>query len=187
MTNTAADCTGQELNLRPLGSWAITACIPLLYLAELPASRVISPRHPIRMRVGVGGRALLRHLASRQSVLSMRLAIARAPIRHSRNGSSVLGSACLLPTPHQHKDFIMPNVAALLQQRLPQTGMLASPQLGTVPPQFGAIPPPIGTIQPQFGMPRQQLTPQQLDMLMKMLGNSQPTPFAPIQTNGIRG
>lgn len=184
MTNTAADCTGQELNLRPLGSWAITACIPLLYLAELPASRVISPRHPIRMRVGVGGRALLRHLASRQSVLSMRLAIARAPIRHSRNGSSVLGSACLLPTPHQHKDFIMPNVAALLQQRLPQTGMLASPQ--PVPPQFGPVP-QLGTIQPQFGTIKQQLTPQQLDMLMKMLGNSQPTPFAPIQTSGTRG
>lgn len=184
MTNTAADCTGQELNLRPLGSWAITACIPLLYLAELPASRVISPRHPIRMRVGVGGRALLRHLASRQSVLSMRLAIARAPIRHSRNGSSVLGSACLLPTPHQHKDFIMPNVAALLQQRLPQTGMLANPQ--PVTPQFGPVP-QLGTIQPQLGMPRQQLTPAQLEMLMKMLGNSQPTPFAPIQTSGTRG
>lgn len=81
----------------------------------------------------------------------------------------------------------MPNLASLLQKRIPQTGLMANPQLGTVPPQFGAIPPAIGTIQPQSGTIRQQLTPQQLDMLMKMLGNSQPTPFAPIQTNGIRG
>lgn len=85
------------------------------------------------------------------------------------------------------------NLADLLQQRPPQTGGLI-PQAGVMPqgmpqgiPQGMPQGIPQGMPPPQMGAPRQQLTPQQLEMLLKMLGNSQPTPFAPIQTSAPRG
>lgn len=66
------------------------------------------------------------------------------------------------------------NIAEMLQRR--QQGMLSSTPPVAMP--NAAIP---------FGASRQQLTPQQLEMLMKMLGNSQPTPFNPILSSGTRG
>jgi hypothetical protein len=75
----------------------------------------------------------------------------------------------------------MPTLAELLQRRAMPQGMLSSgPMAPTAPP----MPMPAGI---PFGAGRQQLTPQQLEMLMKMLGTSQPAPFTPIQTSGTRG
>ena len=77
----------------------------------------------------------------------------------------------------------MPTLAELLQRRAMPQGMLSNaPMPPGAPPMPMPAQPPI-----PFGPGRQQLTPQQLDMLMKMLGNSQPTPFAPIQTSAPRG
>ena len=40
---------------------------------------------------------------------------------------------------------------------------------------------------PQPASPRQQLTPAQMDQLMKLMGTPQPTPFNPILSSAPRG